>query len=458
MTPTYDRPAGPTIRRWGRAALPLVPVVWAAAALAMMRPDALTARPEVPFGLKWLLYDECDLGALALRGANAHMGRLPGRSDEPPWDVPDDVAARLDGPPAPYADRYYLEYPTPALLLFRAGYLAAPPGPIVPPAVADAQHFGVAFFEPRNDAERAVWGHLRTAARVHVVLMAAALVGLMAVLRRGYGEGPRPAVWLAALPAAVYFSLCRYDIVPALLTALGFACLGRGRAGWSGALFALAVLLKVYPVLFAPVILRYLGPGRGARWLAAFAAVGLAGVGLSVAALGWEATAGPVRLQLSRPFEDWGWTLYGVLLPKALAYSGTIRLAILAVVVLAAAATRPADLAGVLRRCAIVLMVFVSLAVFWSPQWVVWFVPLLAPLAGGRRWVGLTAAALDLVNYLTFPVLFWIFWGRLDGAARPLVMGGLVVARGLLWFGLAAGLARDEWRAGRPPGGGRWAT
>ncbi|MBX9628016.1 MAG: DUF2029 domain-containing protein [Gemmataceae bacterium] len=455
MTPPYDRPADPTIRRWGRPALFLVPVAWAAALLAVMRPDIIRGRDEVPFELKWLVYDESDLAALALRGANAHMGRLPGLPAEPEWADPPDVAARLDHPPRDYTDRYYLEYPTATVPLFRLGYLFAPAGPIVPPAVADAQHFGVAFFEPRNDAERAIWGHLRRAVRVHVLLMAAALIGLMAVLARGYSDGPRPAVWLCVLPGAVFFSLNRFDVVPALATAVGFLCLGRGRPGWSGAFFAVGALLKLYPVLFAPVILRYLGFANGARWLTGAAAVGLAGVGLSTAFLGWEPTVGPVLVQLSRPLEERSWTLYGTLLPTALGHSGWGRLAILGAVVLAALVTRPTDLAGVLRRCGLVLAVFVMLAVFWSPQWVVWFLPLTVPLAAQRRWVGWAAAALDLANYFSFPVLFWILWSRLDeSAARPLA-SVMIVVRGGLWLWLAVGLARDEWRATR---GGRWAS
>lgn len=434
----------PPVRRWWPL---LVPVVWAAAAVLVMRPGALDFRPELRWEACQLVYDPSDIAAFVLRGANASAGRLPGRPDEPDWAETEDVAARLDDPTLRYSDRFYLEYPTATLALFRLGF----PTPCeVPPAVADCHHFGVARFVPRNEAEARLWGQFHTAAVIHILLMAAALVGLMLVLRRGYEPG-RPAgpVWLCILPAAVFFSLNRFDVVPALATAVGFACLGRGRVASSGVCFAVGAVLKVYPVLFVPVILRYLGPARGARWLLGFAGTVALGVGVSTAVFGWEPTVGPVRVQLDRKLEEQSWTLYGRVLPMSLAHNKDARLVILAAAVAAAVATRPADLSGVLRRCAVVLLVFISLAVFWSPQWVVWFLPLLVPLAAGRRWVTWAAVALDLLNYFLFPVMFWLLWNHSNRQVMEVVAEGLIYVRAGLWAGLAGGLIRDEWTSGQ---------
>jgi hypothetical protein len=450
MSQTYDPPAHSTRRKWLRRAIFAVPVVWAGLILAFMRPDAIEARAEIPFEIKWLIYDESDLGALVLRGANADMGRVPGRPDEPKWAEPEDIAARLDHPPADYEARYYLEYPTPALLIFRLGYLFDPAPTRIPPALADAHHYGIAHFIPRNDEERAIWSQLRAAAQIHIVLTVAALVGLMLVLARGYEPGgPRPPFWLAALPGAVFFALNRFDVLPALATALAFASLGRGKMGWSGAWLAVGALLKVYPVLFVPVILRYLGPARGARWLAGFAAVALAGAGISIAVLGWEPTLAPVKVQFSRTLAEISWTFYGKLLPLELAHSKWGRLGILAAAVLAMVAIRPRDLAGVLRRCGVILCVFVILSVFWSPQWILWFLPILVPLAASRRWILWTAVGLDAANYFNFPILFWILWNRLIPEVTEPIGTVLIYVRAVLWFGLAAGLIREEWRASR---------
>jgi hypothetical protein len=434
---------------WSRHWLYAVPLVWCAAAVALVRPDAMVGRSDVPFAVRKLVYDESDLAALAVRGANAVLGRSPGRRDEPIEKpdfylcLPKDLAAKLDAPQPPYSERFFLEYPTPALALFWAAFAVQPGKTDMPPAVADSQHFGAAHFVPRNEAERHLWARFHFAILFYLAVMTAALLGLIAVLARGYGAGG--AVWLAVLPGAVFFSLNRFDVLPTLAAALSFAALSRGRRGWSGAWLGLAVVLKLYPVLFVPIVLRYLGVGRSVRWAVAFAAVVAAGFGASWAVYDWEATVGPIRVQLDRTYEAMSWTLYGRLLPESLAEWRLGRQAILVAAVLAAVAVRPADLAGVLRRCALVLIVFVSLAVFWSPQWIVWFLPLVVPLAR-RWWVIAPAVALDLLNYWSFPILFWIMPDTFDEATFDALAEATIYVRAAAWLGLAAGLVWD----GRP--------
>src|SRR6185437_7110933 len=113
---------------------------------------------------------------------NHSMGRQPGRIKEPPWTEPEELAEQLDAPALPYAAEYYLEYPSPTLMLFG---LAFPTRCEMPPAVADCHHYGVAHFKPRTEAESNLWSQFHHAAIIHVALMTAALIGLMVVLRRG---------------------------------------------------------------------------------------------------------------------------------------------------------------------------------------------------------------------------------------------------------------------------------
>ena len=425
-----------------------VPILWLIALLSVMQPGTLNIRHNVAFEFSRLVYDPDDITAFVLRGANASMGRLPGRTEEPKQNDQKDIERALDAAPQPLAEKYYLEYPSATLVLFRLGF----PTPCdMPAAVADAHQFGIARFLPRNEAESHIWSKFQFAAIVHVVLMTLALLALLVVLRRGYEPSqagmPGPPIWLAVLPAAVFFSLNRFDIVPALATALAFACLGRKRDAWSGAFLALGVLLKLYPVLFVPIVLRHLGPARGAKWLAGFTATILLGIGLSTAILGWEPTVRPILVQLARPLEEKSWTLYGRVLPVELAHSSTARLAILGAVGLALLINRPPDLSSVLRRCSIILLVFISLAVFWSPQWVVWFLPMLVPLAARHRWIVPLAVLLDLLNYFQFPVLFWILWNHFEANSLKPLTEVLIFVRAGLWLGLACGLS---WRELRP--------
>jgi hypothetical protein len=428
-----------------------------------MRPDTLKAREDVPPGWKWMAYDEADFAALVLRGANAHMGRFPGRLKEPDTNAgwyPEDLARDLDRKwdPADYSPRFYFEYPAPTLFFFRLPYLFNPDarGLVVPPCAADRFQYSVSQYVPRADpgheTERRVWACFRIATRFYVVTMAAGLVGLMLVLLRGYGpEFPRPGpVWLAALPAAVFFSLNRFDILPTLATALAFAALGRGKNGWAGVWLGVGAALKVYPVLFVPVVLRHLGVRKGVRFGLWFAAPLVVGYGVSFAVLGWEGTVNPIKVQMSRKLEI-GNTLYDKVLPKELGEDGTARLAILAGVLAVVCATRPPTLASVLRRCGVVLVVFVNLAVFWSPQWILWFLPIVIPLAGKRWWPMVGAAVLDLANYLTFPVRNWLWAPPPDDPVADAwfeQLGNvLLFTRVGLWALLLLGFVWDEVRA-----------
>src|SRR5207253_1601165 len=117
---------------------------------------------------------------------------------------------------------------------------------------------------------------------------------------------------------------------------------------------------------------------------------------------------------------------------------------------------RPPTVASVLRRCGIVLVVFVNLAVFWSPQWILWFLPIVVPLAGRRWWPIVVTIGLDLVNYLTFPIRNWLWVPPEDDPARQEWFNwtgdALLYTRVGLWVLLLLGCIWDEFRAWRRGG------
>jgi hypothetical protein len=431
----------------------LLPAIACLMIFAMMRPDCLRTRDSVPMGLKWLLYDESDLTALVLRGANAYLGRIPGRRDEPEepdWTIPPKtLPLLLDGPQPPFQPRYYLEYPTPTLPLFWLGFaLQSDAGNLkLPSVVADAQQFSVAYFEPRTDSERELWTRFRIACQIYIGMMTIGLILLIVVLARGYEPGSTwgGPIWLAVLPGALFFTLNRFDILPTLMTAVAFACLGRGRLWPAGVFLGIGVLWKLYPILFAPVIMRFLGFRSGFRFVLGLLLTISAGFGVSMAWLGVEPTLAPIQVQLARGLLPNHWALYGRLLPESLGHAREFRLALLMLTILAMIVTRPPNLESVLRRCGVILVGFVVMAVFWSPQWIIWFLPIFIPLGRRRWWPIVAAATLDVTNYLSFPVLFW----NLLALPLPdllLAIEVMTYIRGLVWFAVAAAFLVDEWR------------
>jgi hypothetical protein len=389
----------------------LVLCLAAGVVLFLQNPERLDVRDGVDPAWARAAQDDYDFTAMALRGLNASEGRLAGRLDEPKALGPDGFSAALDERGRPLDDKYYLEYPHTALLLFRLGWM----GPLTAssPALLDARYHDIVEHAPRDHTERIWWSEFRGAARAYVLLMAACGVGLMLVLQGGYepGGGLSSSALLLLLPAALYFTLNRFDVVPALATAAALACLGRRWTAASAVCFGVAVMVKVYPVLLTPIILRYLWkePQRAALWAAVFGATAAALVLPPLLAEGWDAVAAPYRVQLSRGALLPNRTAYGAILPESWSERDSLpgRIVRLGGVLATAALLclrRPPDLASVLRRGAVVLIVFIGLSNFFSPQWILWLAPLLLPLAARDRLLIGLIVALDLVTYFTWPL------------------------------------------------------
>jgi hypothetical protein len=440
---------------WSRRALRGLPFLLPPLALAFvvwLQPaDHMGPFPDRAPWLGRVAYDDWDMSAMVLRGLNASLGRKAGLAEEPhPSD--DEFAAALRDPERPLADRYFLEYPQAATYLFRLPFLWRPLHP--PAAVCDSHYGNILRHQPRDDAERDLWRAFRRAGQTIAAVMVVCLLLLMALVRLGYepGGGLSGPAWLLVLPGALYFTLNRFDVLPALLTALSFACLGRRWVVASAVFLATATMVKVYPVLLVPIVVRYLWAERRAAlaWTAAYVGATLVLLLPPLLAADWQAVVRPLRVQLSRA--PLGPTLY-VHLPAALSENGWIgrgfRFGTLGLVMLALCRHRPTDLAGVLRRGALALMAFTALSVFYSPQWVLWFAPLLVPLAGQDRRLAALVAGLDAVTYLSFAV--FMSYGDSQGTAAlgrawPLMELALVNARWPILGTIAAVLVWAEMR------------
>jgi hypothetical protein len=325
--------------------------------------------------------------------------------------------------------RYFLEYPHAALLIFRAGFWIQPDfdRDKIPAKVLDCDYHQLASQNPDPQApdQLRLWAAIATAGRFYTCVMVLCDLILMVVLWVGYGPGTglRGGAWLLLLPAALFFTLNRFDVLPALLTAIAFACLGRGWRGASAVALGLGILVKVYPILFVPLVLRYLWPERWAavRWAMICVATGLLAFAPILSGADLTAILAPYKYQLART-PDFSLSIYGCFLPTAAAngiFGSVFRLGVLGLTMSAVLSRPIPDLGSLLRRAATILFVFVSLAVFYSPQWILWFIPLIAPvLRRNRRLVG-TFVGLDLITYATFPVWFWFLSLALVQSLKP---------------------------------------
>jgi uncharacterized membrane protein len=225
------------------------------------------------------------------------------------------------------------------------------------------------------------------------------LFAIAAVLATAYLAGPNrrwTALLVALSPGLILASLINWDLIAMSLTMLGLAAWAGRRGVLAGVLLGLAVATKFYPVfLLGPLFLLCLRAGRlRAFWVTAgSAAAAWLAVNLPVAIAaptGWFTF---YRFNASRG-ADWGsiwyffqtehWPVVGSLplstlnLVSLLAFGASCLL--IAVLALAAPA-----------RPRLPQLLFLTLSAFlifnkvWSPQYVIWLVPL-AVLARPRLW------------------------------------------------------------------------
>ena len=241
------------------------------------------------------------------------------------------------------------------------------------------------------------------------------------------------ALGVALAPGLIFASFINWDLIAMALVAVGMAAWAARRTVLAGVLLGLAVATKFYPVLFfGPLLLLCLRAGRmRAFWITtASAAVAWLAVNLPVAFAAPSGWARFYTLSKDRP-ADWGsvwyffetehWPFVGSLTGGSLNLFSAAVFAAGCVVIGALILTAP-------RRPRVPQVFFLVLAVFllsnkvWSPQYVIWLVPLVV-LARPRLW----AYAVWQVAEVTY---FFAIWAYLITIATgtglvPVAEGGI---------------------------------
>jgi hypothetical protein len=270
-----------------------------------------------------------------------------------------------------------------------------------------------------------------------VIGLWACLMASVALLRRLPGASPW---WLAASPAIAYFGALNWDLLPIALLLAAILAAERDRPAGAGALAALGVSAKLWPVALLPAAAAELAGRRRfgalARAAGAFLAVTLA-VNLPVALAAPESWAWFWRFNGGRSAENSVWEVLRVKDPAVLNLLATAFLAA-AVVAAAVHAWRAAPdrrARAVRLGTALVLVTWIATNKVWSPQYALYGF-LAGALAASPRWIFLALAAVSIVDYhLAFEVraergVFWFFdgWYYAEEVLRTAVYAALLAS------------------------------
>lgn len=249
---------------------------------------------------------------------------------------------------------------------------------------------------------------------VNTVLLGLCFLVAVWGLLRTIPDRPWDAMMLAASPCVAAAALINWDLLAVALTALALMFWSRRRPGWSGILFGLAIAAKLYPLfILGPLLLLCLRSGR----LRAF------GVTIGAAVISWSVVNLPVLVLAPGAWlhfwqfnaargpdlgSIWyvltlaGFQIHNVnLLSNGFFLLGCVGIA--ALILLARRRPRIGQVAF------LVVLVFVMSGKVYSPQYVLWLVPLL--VLARPRWRDWWVFTIGELLY--FAAIWWFLGGEL---------------------------------------------
>ena len=234
----------------------------------------------------------------------------------------------------------------------------------------------------------------------------------LVVLFLMWRHAPHRAIWLWLNPAALYFSLYRFDVYLVATTLLALIAARDGRIRTAALWLGVTVALKGFAILAVPAFAVWVWRNRGRREAAIAAALAVGPMAGSLALIfvlsGLTAMLYPFHFQAIRtPDGDTG--TWDVLIPfglgtKLARHISLLPFALEAGSALVAVLMRPKTFQELLRSYLVAVGGFMTFSAFYSAQFVLWLV---APVALSDSLALLAATvAIAWVTPLFYPV-FW---------------------------------------------------
>jgi hypothetical protein len=280
-------------------------------------------------------------------------------------------------------------------------------------------------------------------------------------------------------PAAVTFALCllvgnastalaRIDIIPAGLTLFAVICAAQKHWNWAFVLLALATLSKVYPVaLLIPFILALQRDTQEkwyawCKWRPVALFVGICilvtAISLVLSVVGTLAPLGyfahrPVQIESLLASLLWLCSLLGktsltyVFTFDALnvlsSWSAGVTFLLIGLLVVGLLSTWWLQWRGhmdLAMACLLTLLIVIITAKVFSPQYLIWVIPLVAYVGQGNRWWLIFWALVGYLTSLIYPYMYPVAYSHVLLAAYLPRFYLLAVARNFLLLGFIIGV------------------
>jgi len=234
------------------------------------------------------------------------------------------------------------------------------------------------------------------------------------VLHRLLTRYPRPAALLWLTPAALHFSLYRFDVLAVIGTLFAVEALKRDDVRRAALWLGLVTALKGYTLFLLPALFVYVWQQRGPRESFVVSAINLAPFALAnLVTLGFSGVDG---LLFAYKFHAARWLngestfdaiayLTGPQIRDLLAANPKLPLILQAGCALIAAIGRPRTFEDLMRAFLFATTAFISFSVFYSPQFVLWLVPFVAFWTS--PWAAWLVIAASWATFAYFPIAFF---------------------------------------------------
>ncbi len=223
------------------------------------------------------------------------------------------------------------------------------------------------------------------------------------------------------LPGFLFFSIWRFDTLPALFVALGVLMVSRRRWGLAITSFVLGALTKGYPAIFLIPLFMMIGSRKMApetirsltRGFGIAAIVGVVLIAATMVMGIFPDLISPILFHAQREFEigALGSAIFWPETSTAMRSTTPYRFISLAfpaiqlmTVLIVIQRGKISDTTAFVRSCILLLIPFLLFSRFSSPQWIIWLTPLL--ILVGSPFELAILALLDVTMYMEFPFLF----------------------------------------------------